>query len=326
MYSPNGMMKLKAKQALQNNWQVALLVCFVASLPGIIGQVVSILTGGDFATRLAQGMNIMLGELSTGMIPSDLEQYLMTTLTAQFDQTFVISAVVSLVMAVITPVLMLGMWKYLFGLLRGQSGELTDVFSRIGLFFKAIGLDLLVALKIVLWGLPGVALLYGGSWLSATILAGMESATVETALSMFSVLTNASYIAIFVPVIMATFRYAMAVYHLADNPAARLRDCVAESKELMKHRKMSLFSLQLSFIGWHLLISLINMLLQSMFGYVIGATVQMFLTLALTLYMETSICCFYLVAKNPEQVGFRRVQIPFPQPEKPDDGDDNQLN
>ena len=79
------------------------------------------------------------------------------------------------------------------------------------------------------------------------------------------------------------------------------------------------------FIGWHLLVSIISMLLQSMFGYVIGQTVNMFLSLALTLYIETTLCCFYLLLTNPDQIGVRRVD-PTSMPGYQQPPQDDELN
>ena len=325
IYSPNALVKAKARQSLKNNWQVALLVCFFASLPGIVGQVVTILTGGDAATRMSEGLYALMVQMESGHIPADPNAAIMKAMAAQFNQAFLYASIGTLVLGLFTPMLMLGMKHYLFELLRGKPGNVKDVLSRSRLFFKAIGLDLYVYLKILLWALPGFALLIGGSVASTAIITNMQDATIDTVLNVLMVLTYASYAAIFVPVIMATFRYAMAVYHLADTPDARIRDCVAESKKLMKNRKMSFFSLQFSFIGWHLLVSIISMLLQSMFGYVIGQTVNMFLSLALTLYIETTLCCFYLLLTNPDQIGVRRVD-PTSMPGYQQPPQDDELN
>ena len=324
IFSPNGILKMRAKQALKGNWQTSLLVCFIASLPGIAGQVLSIITGGDLATRMMNGMMQTVNELNAGLMPENLDQYLVSTMMAQFDQTFMLSAIVSLVMALVTPVLMLGMYKHLFARLRNQEAEMKDVFSRMHCFFKALGLQLLIALKMLLWALPGAALMVGGTWIAGEVLGSMEGLTLQTVTDVVSFLSNASYLAMIVPVVMAAFRYAMAKYHLADCPEERLRDCIDESKTIMKHRKMALLVLELSFIGWNFLISVIDMFLQSTFGFVIGQTANMFLSLALTLYMETTVCCFYLVAKNPEQVGFRRVTNPYVKPETPQQDDENE--
>ena len=58
----------------------------------------------------------------------------------------------------ITPCLSLGLYKWLMDRLRGQDGPVSTVFCRARLFFRAIGLQLLVILKILLWMLPGMVL------------------------------------------------------------------------------------------------------------------------------------------------------------------------
>lgn len=55
---------------------------------------------------------------------------------------------------------------------------------------------------------------------------------------------------LFVPGIIAAYRYRMAIYILIDHPEMSVRECIKESKRMMKGHKMELFVLDLSFIGW----------------------------------------------------------------------------
>lgn len=55
-----------------------------------------------------------------------------------------------------------------------------------------------------------------------------------------------------------TLRYSLAFFVLLDRPRATARDCLRESKALMRGRKRKLIVLLLSFIGWSLLVDLIN--------------------------------------------------------------------
>lgn len=48
----------------------------------------------------------------------------------------------------------------------------------------------------------------------------------------------------------------MAPYILADNPGMTAREALNESKRITKGHKLELFILELSFIGWYLLIPL----------------------------------------------------------------------
>ena len=56
-----------------------------------------------------------------------------------------------------------------------------------------------------------------------------------------------------VPGIIASYRYALAPYLMAENPDMGVMEAIARSKELMNGSKWRLFCLQLSFIGWNLL-------------------------------------------------------------------------
>ncbi len=59
-----------------------------------------------------------------------------------------------------------------------------------------------------------------------------------------------------VPGIIASYRYRMAIYLLIDDPTKGANQCIKESKELMKGRKMELFVLDLTLIGWMFLASI----------------------------------------------------------------------
>ena len=93
--------------------------------------------------------------------------------------------------------------------------KIGTLFSRFSIFWRALGLRLLMMLKILLWSLL-----------------------------------------LFIPGIVAAYRYAMAPYILAENPDVTAAEAIARSKQLMNGRKGRLFCLQLSFIGWYLLAGL----------------------------------------------------------------------
>lgn len=56
-----------------------------------------------------------------------------------------------------------------------------------------------------------------------------------------------------IPGIIKCYSYALTWYLLADNPQLGANEAITKSRELMNGRKMDLFLLDLSFIGWHLL-------------------------------------------------------------------------
>lgn len=89
------------------------------------------------------------------------------------------------------------------------------LFSRFDIFWRAVGLRMLMFVKIFAWTLLFV-----------------------------------------VPGIVATYRYALAPYILAENPDMPAKAAIERSKELMRGHKSRLFGLHLSFFGWFLLVLL----------------------------------------------------------------------
>ena len=56
-----------------------------------------------------------------------------------------------------------------------------------------------------------------------------------------------------IPGVIASIRYSQAFYILADDPSKGIRQCMDESKAMMKGNKAKYFCLSLSFIGWLIL-------------------------------------------------------------------------
>ncbi|MBQ6685760.1 MAG: DUF975 family protein [Firmicutes bacterium] len=59
-----------------------------------------------------------------------------------------------------------------------------------------------------------------------------------------------------IPGLIATYRYSLAFFILADDPTKRPLQCITESKFLMHGNKMKMFQLTLSFMGWYFLAAL----------------------------------------------------------------------
>lgn len=100
-----------------------------------------------------------------------------------------------------------------------------------------------------------------------------------------------------VPGIIAAYRYSMAPYLMAENPDIGALEAIRRSKEMMNGHKARLFFLQLSFIGWMLLSAFGVTLLYSMLG-VIGTALGMFASLALQVYMNSSVTAFYMELRS----------------------------
>ena len=104
-----------------------------------------------------------------------------------------------------------------------------------------------------------------------------------------------------VPGIIATFRYSQAFFVLADDPNKSIRQCMDESKFMMKGNKWKLFLLGLSFIGWaiiaaipgSILMNIAAMLTDSSVVHSCAAIIAGLFSAPVYAYMLSSMAGFY---------------------------------
>jgi uncharacterized membrane protein len=101
---------------------------------------------------------------------------------------------------------------------------------------------------------------------------------------------------LFIPGLIAYYRYSMAPYLMAQHPEMGIREAVNESKRLMKGHKGRLFCLQLSFLGWVLLCFLPSYLVYLWLPPYLQASALAFYIgyLWLVPYLQASCVAFYL--------------------------------
>ena len=63
-------------------------------------------------------------------------------------------------------------------------------------------------------------------------------------------------ILLIIPGIILSFMYSQVYYIMAENPEMSIIDCLKESYRIMKGHKMDLFVLELSFLGWVILMGI----------------------------------------------------------------------
>ena len=216
MYYPSGLFRLKARKALKGHWQTALLVALVVNLPTLLMQGISAFTGNDAFGRL---QNLVIaasrdGQLTNALLQNEVNLILNST-------SFWLIRGGDVVAWLVTPCLSLGLYKWLMDLLQGQEGPVSTVFCRVRYFFKALGLQLLVILKVLLWMLPGIALAV------VSMVPLFNAATSREQLAMLSTLNGLTPLAVAamaVPGIMAALRYALADYIQADKPETKVTE------------------------------------------------------------------------------------------------------
>lgn len=278
-------LKLKARTALRNNWQTALMVALIASLPSLASQVVAIMTQSSYAHTMSGLMSSMQSGATVADLANLLEEAGITL------KGYLPTGLLNLLAAIISPFLTLGLLNYFFKLLRGEAdAPISTVFSRRNCFFKAIGLNLMVFLRTFLWMLPGLVL---------EVLALVAVNALSESLSMLAILLMyAGPVTMLVLGVRAALHYAMADRVMAETPSKGINQCIRESVAIMSQRKLLLFSLEISFFLWQIGLTLLESLLLGMVGNVLASTVSMALNFALNIYIQMAISAFYLYYRS----------------------------
>ena len=99
-------------------------------------------------------------------------------------------------------------------------------------------------------------------------------------------------IATLVFAIMRTYLMVASDYLLARNPNTSVSEIMRTSRTIMKGNRMNFFLLELSFIGWSLLIAVLDSAVLAMAGYTLANVCSMLLSLFLGVYMTTAKAAF----------------------------------
>jgi len=275
-------LRQKAHKALKGHLPIILVVALIAILPSLISSTIVVMTQSDLNTF---SMNLAMDSESV-VYTGTVEDLLAETAVFVKEKGW-ISTVTGLIANLIGPVLQLGLMSAILTMLRGGTPEVGMAFSRLGSFVKSVLLSLLVGLKVLLWALPGIAVIILGSVITLTT---GESAAL--------ILMLAGTVAMAVMMVRAAYSYAMSTLILTDEPQEKVTACVRRSKSIMAGRRGQLFSLEMTYIIWNMLASAVS----SMIGGVIGSTISMALQLVVMAYMTTARCTFYDAHRAQESV------------------------
>ena len=231
-----------ARLNLKGHWKTAIALCFVYAILGIVL------------------------EAATALVSIVAEMDLVS------DSWLSLLSIVSLIATVgsmaVSGALALGKARYFTNLASDQPGQLMDLFSRFPIFAKAVWMQFVINFFVGLWSLVGIL---PASFIVTPAL--MNLSYDGAMIIMLIVMLFASF-----PGWMASYRYAMVPYLIAEFPDLPVMDAMRESKRLMEGNKWELFRLNLSFFGWTLL---------SIIGLGIGF-------LWLTPYMSAANAVFYM--------------------------------
>ena len=261
--------KHKAREALKGNWQTALVVTFFTSIFATIAQVLQSVTMAD-VEQVMQSIAYAANSLPQSGITTEQAQQVLALYDRLFmavdsisNTMWIALIAVNVLSLVLTPVLTVSCTRYF---IRLNTGEDVGVHSGL--------LGRMPIWRRALW-------LY--------IVMGVK-------IFLWTLL-------FIIPGVIAALRYGMAPYFLADDPNLTAKQAIEKSKAVMKGKKFSYFVLQISFVGWTLLINAVQLMLGGMLGTVPMLVAAQFMSLALTVYINASCAAFYRAASHPDGMG-----------------------
>ena len=285
MYYPPIFWKMKARIALRQHWQTALLIALVVSLPSLLVQGISSFTGNSLLIRLQE---LVYGSLSSSGTVN--EEALRTGLeTIQNTPQIWIMQGLNLLIWLLTPFLALGQYNWMLMRLRGQEDPgVSAVFSRLSVFLKGIGLRLMVSLRILLYLLPGIAV-YALSFVPLFTADRSSRISVLSSANTSLSLVPVSLIVIAVLGIIGALTYLPANILLADQPDSRIGEVLRHSRELTRGRRGRLFFLLLSFLPLAMVRTFLITFVSAL-GTIPGLMVELLTSLAMNTYVYVTLC------------------------------------
>lgn len=261
--------KLAARQALSNNWGNAVLVTII--IIAITGAASAVYYFINFILNFITAAVAIIGTSSFGSFfyrGADFFDYFTTSpalegaVSGLGATTAIALAIISVIIFIISYLFLLavganlsvGAAKYHLNLVSGNSAKISDVFfSFKACPLKSLWVTLLVSLKTLLWGIWALVPALVCFVLSTYFLRVGYPVYIGAILSFSAI---ALYIVSIILMIYASYRYCLAYFVLARNPALGVREAVRLSKETINGYKSDRFMLDISFIGWYLLLAL----------------------------------------------------------------------
>ena len=271
--------RARAREALKDKFWIAVLAVFLATLLGAT----MLSSSGVFNVNLKVNINLdeeSVKELTDsftvngGLVSSDeaiqnlgnISPLIAFGIAYAMLFSFLFAALSFLLGSVIT----IGYQKFNLDLIDGKPALIKTVFSYFPLFGKALGLNFMYLLIMVLSSVPmliggavTVAISGGFTQLAQTFLNLLRSIMTEhsaDAFGSFYLLTLPLAIGMVASAVLSVilqYRYIFSFTILAEYPQIGVMDALRSSASLTKGHKWKLFCLQMSFIGWFLLMGVI---------------------------------------------------------------------
>ena len=224
----------RARDALRGRWGTAVIVGLLASLlmSGLGGMSGTDTSGQNLGLQQMEAVNQLLWMISS------------------------VSLVLGILVLIIGGAVEMGYARFNLALVDGQPVRVGILFSCFDRIWAGIRMVLWRSLMLILWALPSALVLTVAAYLAAphipeeTLNAMLEdpTAALGVVLQFFPL-----FLIALIPVVVASYRYLLMPYLMAEHPGLRARDAMRLSKQMMRGVKGNAFGLRLSFLGWELL-------------------------------------------------------------------------
>ena len=158
IYAPE--LKQKARDAMKAYLPFALLVTLLASIPSLMLQMAASFSGNSIINAVLQ---YQYADFSVNVIRKIISAAAQNMSPAARTLWMVIPF-----LYLAFPFLDIGRNYFTLRILRGAQADAMDLFARVRCFFKAILLQIMMSVKMILWGLPGFAVMVLGAVLFIT--------------------------------------------------------------------------------------------------------------------------------------------------------------
>lgn len=248
---------------------IMLLIFLVASLPQLIFMFIQTAFG-------------LTPPMDTDLLLSDPDAFVAAYSAFMSSSKGITYSLLNLLFTLITIPLTLGTIGAAQRILRGEDVLVRHSLAYIPYTFRAIWLQICTAFY-AFWPM-----------LLAYVVAIPVLLTVSSPdiMLLTAILLLIAVIATLVFAIMRTYLMVASDYLLARNPNTSVSEIMRTSRTIMKGNRMNFFLLELSFIGWNLLIAVLDSAVLTMAGYTLANICSMLLSLFLGVYMTTAKAAF----------------------------------
>lgn len=243
-------LKERAKASLRGTqprpWKVTLVYLLIASvLPAAVSMIFQIVGSGGMLSKMVE-----LGSRLDAGYYMDESEALAAFANILFPAmaTGILSFFVSILMSLVQVVMGYGYRDYALKLYRGEQTAVKDVFSGFSLAGRAICTAIMVGIFTFLWTMLAAVLAVCAMLILTVAFAAAGGSDGLTTLLMLLV-----YVGVVVCAVFISYRYSLAPYFILTTDMGTM-DAIRESKNAMRGNIGRRFVLDLSFLGWALLV------------------------------------------------------------------------